>query len=116
MILRQAHNIFAVLLLVLIMILAVACMDDQSGNPGPATPTATGSSDGDGTPGTNMSSRTYHPNIRIGPSRGKAGTEVTVIGAGFPPNSEVQIRITGQETGAPNEYITKTEAYQHGNI
>jgi hypothetical protein len=116
MILKQAQNTLGGLLLVLITILAVACTttgsdDPTRGTPSNGIPTV-------GTPGELQPTitYTYHPNITLGPRRGKAGTEVTVVGGGFPASREVQIRLTGEDTGAPDEYITKTEAGQHGNI
>jgi hypothetical protein len=59
---------------------------------------------------------TAQPSIRINPTRGRAGTEVTIVGAGFPPGGEVQVRIGGLNSGTnPHVYAT-TQAGQHGNI
>lgn len=56
------------------------------------------------------------PTIRISPPRGRAGTELTVVGAGFPPGSQVQIRLGGLTSGATEQVYATTEAGQHGNI
>jgi hypothetical protein len=60
--------------------------------------------------------RGNQPNIRISPSRGRSGTEVTVVGGGFPAGSQVQIRLGGQNSGTGSEVYAETEAGQHGNI
>jgi len=56
------------------------------------------------------------PNIRINPTRGRPGTEITVVGGNFPPNTEVQIRLSSLNLGAAPEIYATTEAGQHGNI
>jgi hypothetical protein len=116
MILRQAHKALVGLLLVLICFSAVACTTAGSDDP-TKTPPSSGIPTV-GTPGEVDPTQTYtfHPSISILPRRGKAGTEVNLIGGNFPAGSEVQIRLTGQDTGAPDEYIATTKAQQHGNI
>lgn len=56
------------------------------------------------------------PSIRINPTRGRAGTEVTIVGAGFPAGGEVQVRIGSLNSGADPYVYASTEAGQHGNI
>jgi hypothetical protein len=68
---------------------------------------------GGGSPTSVMRSQ---PSIRINPTRGKAGTEITIVGAGYPAGGEVQVRLGGLNTGSnPHVYAT-TQAGQHGNI
>ena len=115
MILRKAHNALIGLLLLLISISAVACTNVGGNDP---TSTPPGGIPTVGTPGEvdPTVTYTYHPSISILPRRGKAGTEVSLVGAGFPASSEVQIRLTGEDTGAPDDYVASTRAGQHGNI
>lgn len=65
---------------------------------------------------TPSAARGNHPNIAISPTRGRPGTEVTVVGGGFPPDSIVQIRLGGLTTGTDRKVYAETQAGQHGNI
>jgi len=116
MIWKNAHKATVGLLLILITVLAVACSTVSSDRT--PTPSITTGIHPAATPGNTQQTTvySYHPNITIGPRRGKAGTEVTVVGGGFPAGIDVQIRLTGEDTGAPDDYIAQTEAGQHGNI
>jgi len=63
-------------------------------------------------PGTNPT----RPNIRISPTRGRSGMEITVVGGGFRPNEVVQIRLGSVGAGAQPQIYAITQAGEHGNI
>lgn len=109
MISRAAQNISIAILVCLVAIMAAAC--DLSAQNAVTTPTLP-------EPRTATASRVSMgtPSIVIGPSRGKAGTIVTVVGSGFSPGSQVEVHLGGLNSGATTQVYGTTEAAQHGNI
>jgi hypothetical protein len=65
---------------------------------------------------TPTSAYTTQPTIRISPLRGRAGTEITVVGGGFPPASTVEIRLGTLNSGANSQVYATTQVGQHGTI
>lgn len=98
-----------VLILGLVALIFAACNSGLSSNtPATSTPAVVKTTTKPASMGT--------PNIRISPTRGKAGTVVTVVGGGFPPGSEVDVRLAPLNSGATDTVYGKDQAGQHGNI
>ena len=56
------------------------------------------------------------PSIQLSPDRGRAGTQVTAVGDGFAPGSEVQIRLGEFNAGATQQSYASGHADQHGAV
>jgi hypothetical protein len=94
-------------LIVLISLAAVGCGEPPS--PTPAASATVENIPGNCTP-------TGTPSISIRPSRGKAGTRVSIVGGGFPIGCTVQVRLGTQEKGTTSEVYATAEVAQHGNV
>lgn len=55
-------------------------------------------------------------NLSLSPDHGGAGRRVTVMGSGFPPNSQVEIRLGGLNTGATEVSYATLQGDESGAI